>query len=102
MESRFDSIRDKEFNIWCNKVKLQLPIFVKLFYEQDNLNKIHYSYHKLLGDVISDINNPSYSYTNNGEILNKSTSYAYRVILKINVKKLFKIISKEVIKNKSK
>lgn len=69
-----------------------MPLFVIKFYSANRY--IDYEMNVLLGRVIADINNPFYGHTENGKLVNYTSEFSARIVLEIQVNKLFSFISK--------
>ncbi len=93
MDRRYQNYSRRIFNEWRNRVKMHLPAFVTAFYSTTSF--IDYDKHKLLGNVISGINDPYYSIIGSyGSRLDNNSEMAMQIILKIQVNELFAFIKK--------
>ena len=96
--SRYSKYRRRVFEEWKQRVNKRLPDAVIKFYSCVlNGKYIRYEKHKLLGQVIADINNPYYAITNrHGDLLDEIGIISSEVILSIQVEELFKFINTEL------
>ncbi|AQW96685.1 hypothetical protein BBD31_01680 [Elizabethkingia anophelis] len=93
MNIRYRNYRRRKFENWRSRVKAHIPELVKKFYSYTGY--IPYEYHVKLGRVITNINNPFYSFQddrmNNVDEINE---VANEICLEILVEEVFKFINK--------
>ena len=93
MDRRYLNYSRRKFNNWRNKVAAHLPFFVTEFYKIESY--IDYDMHKMLGRVIMEINNPSYSILDcYGKRLDRNSEMAAEIFLELDVNHLFGFIAK--------
>lgn len=93
MNRRYINYSRKKFNAWRSRVAKHLPYFATEFYKIPTY--IDYDTHKLLGRVISGINDPFYSITNHdGTRTDYQGEMAAEIILELQVNELFAYIQK--------
>ena len=92
MNIKYRNYRRRKFEDWRSRVKAHLPELVKKFYSHNGY--IPYGYHVKLGRIITDINNPFYSFQDDQmNNIDDQGEVAREIILEILVEDVFKFIN---------